>query len=160
MMSSLKIIFIRKTFQIQNARQQMLPYPPYPSKPSRGGVLPSIRLTALCCWMESHFHGWIDNNGVAFSLELLQWDRTFSGSGGSGRQGFKNGKSFYSIKFNQCVNSFQSDLVKRLKQKVTKQDRKNYIFPKVTKMGSIFGHRIDFKGVGVLRGQRHIPSKN
>ena len=66
----------------------------------------------------------------------------------------------YSIKFNQCVNSFQSDLVKRLKQKVNKLDRKNYIFPKVTKMGSIFGHRIDFKGVGVLRGQRHIPSKN
>ena len=30
---------------------------------------------------------------------------------------------------------------------------------KVTKMGSIVGHRIDYNGVGVLRGQRHIPSK-
>ena len=128
--------------------------PSLPQQTFRGGVLPSIRLTAMCCWMESRFHGWIDNNGVAFSLEFLQWDPTFSGFGGSGRQGFKNGKSFYSIKFNQCVNSFQSDLVKRLKQKVTKLDSKNYIFPKVTKMGSIFGHRIDFKGVGVLRGQR------
>ena len=26
-------------------------------------------------------------------------------------------------------------------------------------MGSIVGHRIDYNGVGVLRGQRHIPSK-
>ena len=30
---------------------------------------------------------------------------------------------------------------------------------KVTKMGSIAGHRIDYNGVGVLRSQRHIPSK-
>ena len=34
------------------------------------------------------------------------------------------------------------------------------ICPKVTKMGSIIGHRIDYNGVGVLRGQWHIPSKN
>ena len=38
-------------------------------------------------------------------------------------------------------------------------DGENYIFPKVTKMGSIFGHRMDYNGVGVLIGQRHIPSK-
>ena len=30
---------------------------------------------------------------------------------------------------------------------------------KVTKMGSIVGYRKDYNGVGVLRGQRHIPSK-
>ena len=30
---------------------------------------------------------------------------------------------------------------------------------KVTKMGSIVDHRIDYNGVGVLSGQRHIPSK-
>ena len=30
---------------------------------------------------------------------------------------------------------------------------------KVTRMGSIVGHRIDYNAVGVLRGQRHIPSK-
>ena len=29
----------------------------------------------------------------------------------------------------------------------------------MTKMGSIAGHRLDYNGVGVLRGQRHIPSK-
>ena len=34
------------------------------------------------------------------------------------------------------------------------------ICPKVTKMGSIIGHRVDYNGVGVPRGQRHIPSKN
>ena len=30
---------------------------------------------------------------------------------------------------------------------------------KVTKMGSIVGHRIDYNEVRVLRGLRHIPSK-
>ena len=29
-----------------------------------------------------------------------------------------------------------------------------------SKMGSIIGHRIDYNGVGVLKGQRHITSKN
>ena len=45
-------------------------------------------------------------------------------------------------------------------RKLQSWDREDYIFPKVTEMGSIFGHRIDYNGVGVLRGQRHIPSKN
>ena len=26
----------------------------------------------MCRWMGSHFHGWIDYNGVAFSIELLE----------------------------------------------------------------------------------------
>ena len=34
-------------------------------------------------WMRPHFHDWIDYNGLAISLELLEWDRTFSGFGGS-----------------------------------------------------------------------------
>ena len=29
----------------------------------------------------SHFHNWIDYNGVTFSMELLEWGRTFSGWG-------------------------------------------------------------------------------
>ena len=33
--------------------------------------------------MGSHFHGWIDYSGDAFSLALLEWDRTISGFGGS-----------------------------------------------------------------------------
>jgi len=43
-----------------------------------GGVLPYKRLTGMCRWVGSHFHDWIDNNGVAFSIELLEWCRKFS----------------------------------------------------------------------------------
>ena len=32
----------------------------------------------MCCWMGSHFHDWIDYNGVTFSIEFLEWGRTFS----------------------------------------------------------------------------------
>ena len=28
--------------------------------------------------MGSHFDDWIDNHGVAFSIQLLEWGRTFS----------------------------------------------------------------------------------
>ena len=31
----------------------------------------------MCRWMGSHFHDWIDYNGVAFSLELPDWGCTF-----------------------------------------------------------------------------------
>ena len=43
-----------------------------------GRVLPYERLMGMCRWMGSHFHDWIDYNGVAFSIELLEWGRTFS----------------------------------------------------------------------------------
>ena len=43
------------------------------------GVLPSNRLMGMCHWMGSHFHDWNDCNGVAFSIELLEWGRTFLG---------------------------------------------------------------------------------
>ena len=43
-----------------------------------GGVLPYKRLMGICRWMGSHFHDWIDYNRVAFSIELLEWSRTFS----------------------------------------------------------------------------------
>ena len=34
----------------------------------------------MCRWKGSHFHEWIDYNvnGVPFSIELLEWGRTFS----------------------------------------------------------------------------------
>ena len=32
----------------------------------------------MCRWMGSHFHDWFDYNGVPFSIELLEWGRTFS----------------------------------------------------------------------------------
>ena len=45
--------------------------------PGGGGVLPYKRLMGMCRWMGSHFHDWCDYNGVAFSIELLEWGRTF-----------------------------------------------------------------------------------
>ena len=44
-----------------------------------GGVLLSKRLLGMCRWMGSHFHNWTDNNGVTFSVELLEWGRKFWG---------------------------------------------------------------------------------
>ena len=44
-----------------------------------GGVLPYKGLMGMCRWMGSHFHDWIDYNGVTFLEELLEWGRTFSG---------------------------------------------------------------------------------
>ena len=32
----------------------------------------------MCRWMGSNFQNWIDYNGVAISIELLGWGRTFS----------------------------------------------------------------------------------
>ena len=52
-----------------------------------GGGLPSNRPIGMRCWMGSHFQGWIDYNGIAFSLALLEWDRTFSGFGESDNSG-------------------------------------------------------------------------
>ena len=31
----------------------------------------------MCSWVGSHFHDWLDYNGVAISIELLEWGRTF-----------------------------------------------------------------------------------
>ena len=50
----------------------------------------------MCRWMGSHFQDWIDYNGVAFSIELLEWDRTYSDFWGktvlhfSSRQTYQN----------------------------------------------------------------------
>ena len=43
-----------------------------------GGVLPYNRVMGMCRWMGSHFQDWIDYNGVAFSIELIEWGRTLS----------------------------------------------------------------------------------
>ena len=67
-----------------------------------GGVLPSSRLTGMCRYMGSHFQNWINYDGATFSLDLLWWDRTFSGFGGSkcsDRWDFKNGKIFTWLSF-------------------------------------------------------------
>ena len=38
--------------------------------------------------------------------------------------------------------------------------RKLHFYPKVTEIGSIIGHRIDYNGIGAMTGQRDIPRKN
>ena len=38
--------------------------------------------------MGSHFHDWTDYNGVAFSVELLEWGPTFSDFWGKNRKLF------------------------------------------------------------------------
>ena len=43
-----------------------------------GWVLPYERLIGMSRWLRSHFHDWSDYNGVAFSIELLEWGRKFS----------------------------------------------------------------------------------
>ena len=43
----------------------------------------TCRLMGMCRWVGSYFHNWIDYNGPAFSLELLEWDCTFFGVWGS-----------------------------------------------------------------------------
>ena len=49
--------------------------------PARGeGVLPYKRLMGICRWIGSHFPDGNDYNGVVFSIELLEWGRTFSDS--------------------------------------------------------------------------------
>ena len=46
------------------------------SSPGRG-VLPCKRIMGMFRWMGLHFHDWSDYNGVAFSIDLLEWGRKF-----------------------------------------------------------------------------------
>ena len=54
-------------------------------------------------------HGWIDYNRVA---RVTRMDLHIFGIWGIRK--FREARTFYFIKFNRCVNSFQGDLVKRL----------------------------------------------
>ena len=51
----------------------------YRATENPAGALPGNRLMGMCRWMGLHFHEWIDYNGVAFSTEVLEWGRIFSG---------------------------------------------------------------------------------
>ena len=55
----------------QNKKQKQRPY--VDNNPTATFVC-----LGMCRWVGSHFHGWIDYNGVAFSMELLEWGRIFS----------------------------------------------------------------------------------
>ena len=83
----------------------------------------------MCRWMGLHFHDWIDYNGVAFSIELLEWGRIFSGFWGknilpSREFGYEKKyrticgtkmriKCVFYIHFNKCVNPYLNDLLER-----------------------------------------------
>ena len=57
----------------------------YRTRPGEGGGTPlqeANRLIGMCRWMGSHFHVWTDYNGVAFSIDLLEWGRKFPDFGG------------------------------------------------------------------------------
>ena len=130
------------------------------------GILPYKRLMEMYQWVGSHFHNWVDQNG-AFSIELLEWGRTFSD--------FWTGKIDFIFTVSKRTRMFVLQLKIKVfflffiqsknwviskKQKVSKLgSRKLHIFPKVTNMGSIIGHRIDYIGVGALGDQRHILNK-
>ena len=89
-------------------------------KVSGGGVLPHKRLMGMCRWMGLHFLNWpwSDYNGVAnFRILGISRDSKWEDS--------RLKKS--------CINR------KRLSW-----DRENYVFQKVTKMGSVIGQKIDY----------------
>ena len=50
----------------------------------------------MCRRIGSHFHDWIDYNGVAFSIALLEWGRTFSDVWGE-KVLHSNGSIYYSF---------------------------------------------------------------
>ena len=57
----------------------------------------------MCRCMGSHFHDWSDYNGVAFSIELLEWGCKFSDFWG--KLEFKMGRC--SVKKNQKVVDYK-----------------------------------------------------
>ena len=59
---------------VQRSARRSFAFPPG----GGGEVLPYKRLMGMCRRMGLHFYDWIDHNGVAFSIELLEWGHTFS----------------------------------------------------------------------------------
>ena len=74
-----KFFCFRPLTDILTGKSNAPPGGPHFGSNSPVGVLPYKRLLGMCRWMGSRFHGWIDYNGVTFLVELLEWDRTFSG---------------------------------------------------------------------------------
>ena len=94
--------------RVKSTRVRRVNFRPQVSAASRG-VLPSKRLLGMCRCMGSHFHNWIDYNGVTFLVELLEWDRTFSVVSRDlkiGRFAVKNGSCCcFNIKSRLALNS-------------------------------------------------------
>ena len=106
--------------------------------------------------MGSHFHDWIDYNGVAFSIELLvrEWGRTFPDP--------VRVKQFFTFTVSKRTRMFVLQATSKVffiqsKIWVIHNNRYWYFYvfgkyikigicPKVAKIGSIIGHRIDYNG--------------
>ena len=101
----------------------------------RGVVLSYKRLMGMCHWMGSHFHDWIDYNGVAVSIQFLER--------GSHIFGFFGVRQFFIVTVSKLIRMFvpwvkskvffiqSKKWVSSLKQKVTKLSlRKLHICPK------------------------------
>ena len=58
----------------------------------------------MCRWMGSHFHDWSDYNGVAFSIEFLEWGRKFSDFGGKYRDSKWEDSRLKKISESCCLN--------------------------------------------------------
>ena len=101
--------------------------------------------------MGSHFHEWIDYHGVAFSIEWVAHFLIF---------GVRQLVIFTVSKWTRIFVLWVKSEVFFIQVTKLGSSQKLHICPKVIKMESITGHRIDYNGVGALRGQRHISSKN
>ena len=120
----------------------------------------------MCRWMGSHFYDWIDyNRGRIFNRVTRMGSHIFGFLGVRLFVIFTVSKrtTIFLLQTESKVVSFNlknGSIHENRQWKWRLGWRKLHICPKVTKMGSIIGHRIDYNGVGALRGQRHIPSKN
>ena len=78
------MFLVKETHSIHATETVMIDIPLYYKRGIQTGggeVIPYKRLIGMCRWMGSHFHDWSDFYGVEFSIELLEWGRTFSDFG-------------------------------------------------------------------------------
>ena len=73
----------------------------YYLNPRGWGYFLVLRPMGMCCGIGSHFRDWIDYNGVAFSIELLEWECAFFWDFGGQKilvsRGLKVGKIFTTL---------------------------------------------------------------
>ena len=119
----------------------------WPENPG-GGALPINGLMGMCRLIGSHFHDWTDYNGVAFSSTFSRVTRM-----GSHFSRILRAKKFWQVviykgkdspkkKCYSCIYCCCLIYGRRKKRKWVSWGRENYIYPEVTKIGSIIGHRI------------------
>ena len=119
----------------------------------------------MCRWMGSHFYDWIDyNRGRIFNRVTRMGSHIFGFLGVRLFVIFTVSKrtTIFLLQTESKVVSFNlknGSIHENRQWKWRLGWRKLHICPKVTKMGSIIGHKIDYNGVGALRGQRAHTQK-